>query len=44
MSKDTIKIFNGRSNPRLGEKIAQYLNVPLGQLSIKDFADGEIWV
>ena len=44
MSKDTIKIFNGRSNPQLGEQIAAYLNVPLGQLSIKDFADGEIWV
>ena len=44
MSKDTIKIFNGRSNPQLGEQIAEYLNVPLGQLSIKDFADGEIWV
>ena len=44
MSKDTIKIFNGRSNPQLGEQIAEYLNVPLGQLSIKDFSDGEIWV
>ena len=44
MSKDTIKIFKGRSNPQLGEQIAEYLNVPLGQLSIKDFADGEIWV
>lgn len=44
MSKETIKIFTGRSNPGLGEKIAASLNVPLGQLSIKDFADGEIWV
>lgn len=44
MSKETIKIFTGRSNPQLGEKIAAALNVSLGKLSIKDFADGEIWV
>jgi ribose-phosphate pyrophosphokinase len=44
MSKDTIKLFTGRSNPQLGEQIAKYLDVPLGKLSIKDFADGETWV
>ncbi|MBC8323518.1 MAG: ribose-phosphate pyrophosphokinase [Candidatus Marinimicrobia bacterium] len=44
MSKDTIKLFTGRSNPQLGKQIADHLNVPLGQLSIKDFADGEIWI
>ena len=44
MSKKTIKIFTGRSNPKLGENIAAALNVSLGKLSIKDFADGEIWV
>ena len=44
MSKETIKIFTGRSNPKLGENIAAALNVSLGKLSIKDFADGEIWV
>ena len=44
MSKETIKIFTGRSNPKLGENIAVALNVSLGKLSIKDFADGEIWV
>ena len=44
MSKEALKIFTGRSNPELGQKIADQLGVPLGQLSIKDFADGEIWV
>jgi ribose-phosphate pyrophosphokinase len=44
MSKDTLKLFTGRSNPRLGKQIAEYLSVPLGKLSIKDFADGEIWI
>ncbi|HBN45548.1 MAG TPA: ribose-phosphate pyrophosphokinase [Candidatus Marinimicrobia bacterium] len=44
MSKEKIKIFTGRSNPQLGVKIATALDVPLGKLSIKDFADGEIWI
>jgi len=44
MSKDTLTIFTGRSNPELGMKIAEHLKVPLGQLTIKDFADGEVWV
>ncbi|MCH7612064.1 MAG: ribose-phosphate pyrophosphokinase [Candidatus Marinimicrobia bacterium] len=44
MSKDTLTIFTGRSNPHLGMKIAENLNVPLGQLTIKDFADGEVWI
>ena len=44
MSTEAIKLFAGRSNPELGQKIADQLGVPLGQLSIKDFADGEIWV
>ncbi|MFQ6678380.1 MAG: ribose-phosphate diphosphokinase [Fidelibacterota bacterium] len=44
MNKDSLKIFTGRSNPHLGEKIAEQLDVPLGQMTIKDFADGEIWI
>jgi len=44
MSKDTLKIFTGRSNPDLGQKIANHLGVAQGQLTIKDFADGEIWI
>ncbi len=44
MSKNTLKIFTGRSNPALGKKIADHLGVALGQLTIKDFADGEIWI
>ncbi len=44
MSEEAIKLFAGRSNPELGQKIADHLDVPLGQLNIKDFADGEIWI
>ena len=39
-----MKIFSGRANNPLSEKIAQYLDTRLGQVSIKDFSDGEIWV
>ncbi|MDZ7369659.1 MAG: ribose-phosphate pyrophosphokinase [candidate division KSB1 bacterium] len=38
------KLFSGRSNRPLAEKIAEHLKIPLGQLSAKNFADGEIWV
>lgn len=39
-----IKIFSGRSNRPLAEKIAHHLGEPLGKLDIKNFSDGEIWV
>jgi len=39
-----LKLFSGRANRALAEKITQHLNIQLGQISIKDFSDGEIWV
>ena len=44
MKNKTLKIFSGRSNPRLAEKIAANLNQKLGEISIRTFADGEIWI
>jgi len=41
---DGIKIFSGRSNPVLAEKIAQEIGEPLGEREIVNFSDGEIWV
>ena len=38
------KIFSGRSNPELAKKIADSANCQLGDISIKTFSDGEIWV
>ena len=38
------KIFSGRSNPELAKKITQYLNIELGDNTIRDFSDGETWV
>lgn len=39
-----IKIFAGRSNPALAEKIANYLGMPLGEAKVENFSDGEISV
>jgi ribose-phosphate pyrophosphokinase len=39
-----LKLFAGRSNPRLAEKIAEYLGLPIGKCEIRNFSDGEIWV
>ncbi|MBI3587188.1 MAG: ribose-phosphate pyrophosphokinase [Ignavibacteriales bacterium] len=39
-----LKIFSGRANRPLAEKIAEAAGVTLGKLDIKDFSDGEIWV
>jgi ribose-phosphate pyrophosphokinase len=39
-----LKIFAGRSNPLLAEKIASEAGFKLGEVEIKSFSDGEIWV
>ncbi|MEE8340587.1 MAG: ribose-phosphate diphosphokinase [Candidatus Neomarinimicrobiota bacterium] len=44
MKKRKLKIFAGRSNPELAGKIAENIGEPLGEMSIKTFADGEIWI
>jgi len=44
LKKNILKIFSGRSNPDLALSIANTLNQSLGKISIRTFADGEIWV
>ena len=39
-----LKIFSGRSNVLLASKIASSAGCNLGEISIKTFSDGEIWV
>ncbi|MCU0822636.1 MAG: ribose-phosphate pyrophosphokinase [Spirochaetes bacterium] len=39
-----MKIFSGSSNPNLAKKIAEYLKMPLGEIELKRFSDGEISV
>jgi ribose-phosphate pyrophosphokinase len=40
----TFKVFSGRSNRPLAEKIAAEIGSSLGKCEIKTFSDGEIWV
>jgi ribose-phosphate pyrophosphokinase len=44
MYKEQLKVFGGRSNPELVLGITKFIGLPLGKVSIKTFADGEIWV
>src|SRR5689334_19529387 len=39
-----LKLFSGRSNSCLAEKIARRIGTPLGRCEIQNFSDGEIWV
>ena len=44
MEKSKLKIFSGRSNPILADKVALALGRQLGKVSIRTFSDGELWV
>lgn len=37
-----LRVFAGRSNPGLAERIASYLGMPLGRAQVANFPDGEI--
>jgi ribose-phosphate pyrophosphokinase len=39
-----IKIFTGNANPQLAEEICDYLHLPLSQMIVRRFSDGEILV
>jgi len=42
--ENKLKIFSGRSNPLLASKIASSAGCELGEITIKTFSDGELWV
>lgn len=42
-SNNQLKVFSGRANVPLAEKIAQYLGDPLGKITLMNFPDGEFW-
>ena len=42
--EEELRLFTGRANPELAEKIAMYLKIPLGNIEIKTFSDKEIYV
>jgi len=39
-----LKLFTGNANRALAEEIASYLNVPLGDVEVSRFSDGEVFV
>lgn len=39
---NAMKLFSGRANPELAKRICDYIGLPLGRLTIGNFADGEI--
>lgn len=44
MFENVPLVFSGTSNPDLAKKICDYLKLPLGNVDVKRFSDGEIWV
>ncbi len=38
-----LKLFSGRAHPRLADQIVNYLDIPLGKISITNFPDGEVF-
>ena len=41
--KSELKVFSGNGNPRLAKAICEYLRLPLGQMKLIRFSDGEIY-
>jgi ribose-phosphate pyrophosphokinase len=41
---DNLMVFAGNAVPRLGQAVAQHLNMPLGRAAVTRFSDGEVSV
>ncbi len=44
MPLDQLKLFSGTANPNLARDIADFLDVPLGPITITSFSDGEKFI
>src|SRR3989442_3530467 len=44
MNPDRLKIFSGSANPALAEEVCRCLGIPLGKVSLRQFADGEHYI
>src|ERR1700709_2713785 len=44
LDSEKLKVFTGRANPQLAEKICKYLKLPLGRGRTELFPDGELHV
>lgn len=39
-----MMLFSGNANPKLAQEAAEYLNIPLGKITVGRFSDGEVMV
>ncbi|MDX8383942.1 MAG: ribose-phosphate pyrophosphokinase [Ghiorsea sp.] len=39
-----LRLFSGTSNPKLSEAICTYMDIPMGDMHIQSFSDGEIFL
>ena len=37
-----VMVFSGNANPALAQKVVNHLDMPLGNLSVSKFSDGEV--
>ncbi len=44
MTIPNMMLFSGNANPKLALEAAEYLNIPLGKISVGRFSDGEVLV
>src|SRR5207249_9191502 len=44
MNPDRLKIFTGSANPALADELCRCLGISLGKASLRQFADGEIYL
>jgi ribose-phosphate pyrophosphokinase len=44
LMRNCLKIFSGRANIPLSKEVCDYLKVPMGEIEISNFSDGEIFV
>ena len=44
MKRDRLAVFTGSANPKLAREICEHLGVPLADLTLKTFSDGETWL
>lgn len=44
MTSSNMMLFSGNANPKLAHQAAEYLNMPMGKISVGRFSDGEVMV
>ena len=44
MSYDSLMVFTGNANPKLGEDVVHHLGISLGRATVGRFSDGEVMV